>query len=206
MEDDFESNQYNWSELSSSRGKAIIQDGVLHLESSSKFVLSTCYAPFDINKPFVFTVEALAKKIDNRNLFGILLDYEDEQNYILFYISDDEAKLEIWKENKLVGYKEEALKLRKGKKVGIDFEVEYNLNELIFKVNGVRAMAYRRRISKDDSEKEHHYKMTILSKCIDKDRKIISHKSSNKLLPYSKSPGRITPPRLAHSIFLLIVS
>lgn len=150
MEDDFESNQYNWSELSSSRGKAIIQDGVLHLESSSKFVLSTCYAPFDINKPFVFTVEALAKKIDNRNLFGILLDYEDEQNYILFYISDDEAKLEIWKENKLVGYKEEALKLRKGKKVGIDFEVEYNLNELIFKVNGVRAMAYRRRISKDD--------------------------------------------------------
>ena len=132
MEDDFESNQYNWSELSSSRGKAIIQDGVLHLESSSKFVLSTCYAPFDINKPFVFTVEALAKKIDNRNLFGILLDYEDEQNYILFYISDDEAKLEIWKENKLVGYKEEALKLRKGKKVGIDFEVEYNLNELIF--------------------------------------------------------------------------
>jgi len=150
MEDDFESNQYNWSELSSSRGKAIIQDGVLHLESSSKFVLSTCYAPFDINKPFVFTVEALAKKIDNRNLFGILLDYEDEHNYILFYISDDEAKLEIWKENKLVGYKEEALKLRKGKKVGIDFEVEYNLNELIFKVNGVRAMAYRRRISKDD--------------------------------------------------------
>lgn len=150
MEDDFESNQYNWSELSSSRGKAIIQDGVLHLESSSKFVLSTCYAPFDINKPFVFTVEALAKKIDNRNLFGILLDYEDEHNYILFYISDDEAKLEIWKENKLVGYKEEALKLRKGKKVGLDFEVEYNLNELIFKVNGVRAMAYRRRISKDD--------------------------------------------------------
>jgi len=150
MEDDFESNQYNWSELSSSRGKALIRDGVLHLESSSKFVLSTCYAPFDVNKPFILSVEALAKKIDSRNLFGILLDYEDEQNYILFYISDDEAKLEITRENKIVGYKEEALKLRKGKKVGLEFEVEYNLNELIFKVNGVRAMAYRRRISKDD--------------------------------------------------------
>lgn len=150
MEDDFESNQYNWSELSSSRGKALIQDGVLHLESKSKNVLSTCYAPIDINKPFILSVEALAKKIDATNVFGILLDYEDEQNFILFYISDDEAKLEIWKENKLVGYKEEALKLRKGKKVGIDFEVEYNLNELIFKVNGVRAMAYRRRIAKDD--------------------------------------------------------
>ena len=150
MEDDFESNQYNWSELSSSRGKALIRDGVLHLESNSNFVLSTCYAPFDVNKPFILSVEALAKKIDSRNLFGILLDYEDEQNYILFYISDDEAKLEITRENKIVGYKEEALKLRKGKKVGLDFEIEYNLNELIFKVNGVRAMAYRRRISKDD--------------------------------------------------------
>ena len=154
MEDDFESNQYNWSELSSKRGKAIIKDGVLHLESASTTgkthsVMSTCYAPFDINKPFVMTVEALADKIGSNKLFGIILDYEDEQNYILFYVDDDEAKLEVWKEDKLVGYKEEALKLRKGKKVGIDFEVKYNLNELVFNVNGVRAMAYRRRISND---------------------------------------------------------
>lgn len=150
MEDNFDSNQYNWSELSSSRGKALIQDGVMHLESNSKFVLATCYAPFDVNKPFVLNVEALAKKIDSSKLFGILLDYEDEQNYILFYIKDDEARLEICKEDKIVGYKEEALKLRKGKKVGLEFEVEYNLNELVFKVNGVRAMSYRRRIAKDD--------------------------------------------------------
>ena len=150
MDDDFESNQYNWSELSSSRGVALIKDGVLHLESKAKNVLSTCYAPFDVNKPFVLTVEALAKKIDGSKIFGILLDYEDEQNFILFYVSDDEAKLEIWKENKIVGYKEEALKLRKGKKVGIEFEIEYNLNELVFKVNGIRAMSYRRRIAKDD--------------------------------------------------------
>ena len=154
MEDDFGSNQYNWSELSNKRGEAIIKDGVLHLESlptaSSNDVMSTCYAPFDVNKPFVLSVEALVEKIDSKKVFGILLDYEDERNYILFYISDNEAKLEIKKENNLVGYKEEAIKIRKGKKVGIEFEVEYNLNELVFKVNGIRAMAYRRRISKED--------------------------------------------------------
>ena len=90
MEDDFESNQYNWSEISSKRGEAIIKDGVLHLESyasgNSKSVMSTCYAPFEINKPFVMTVEALADKIGSNKLFGILLDYEDEHNYILFYV------------------------------------------------------------------------------------------------------------------------
>ena len=150
MDDDFESNQYNWAERSSSKGIALIRDGVMHLESKSKPVTATCYAPFDVNKPFVMTVEALAKKIDGSKLFGILLDYEDDQNFILFYINEDEAKLEIYKEDKLIGYKEEALKLRSGKKVGLEFEVEYNLNEIVYKVNGVRAMAYRRRIEKDD--------------------------------------------------------
>ena len=40
--------------------------------------------------------------------------------------------------------------MNKGKKVGIEFEVQYNLNELIFFVNGVRAMTYRRRVAKDE--------------------------------------------------------
>ena len=153
MEDDFESNQYNWSELAGDKGTALIKDGVLHLESpwnGGGTIFSTCYAPFDINKPFILSVEALAKKVSSSKTFGILLDYEDNQNYILFSTSDDEAVLEIWKENRLVGYKIESVKLPKGKKVGLEFEVEYNLNELIFKVNGIRAMSYRRRISKDD--------------------------------------------------------
>ena len=95
-------------------------------------------------------VEALAKKIDDDKIFGILLDYEDDQNFILFYIREDEANLEVVREGKIIGMKQEALKLRKGKLVGIEFEVEYNLNELTFKVNGVRAMSYRRRVAKDE--------------------------------------------------------
>jgi len=150
MEDDFESNQYGWTESVGKRGVAIIRDGVLHMESKGKPLTSTCYGSFDINKPFVLQVEALAKKIDDDKIFGILLDYEDDQNYILFYICEDEANLEVVKEDKLIGRKQEALKLKKGKKVGVEFEVEYNLNELVYKVNGVRAMSYRRRVAKDE--------------------------------------------------------
>ena len=151
MEDNFDSNQYNWSELSNKRGKALIQNGVMHLDSRSKYVLSTCYAPIDVNRPFILTVEAVARKIDSSRLYGILLDYEDDQNFILFYIKNDEARLEVCKEDKIIGYKRESLKLRRGRNVGLHFEIEYNLNELIFKVNGVRAMSYRRRrIAKDD--------------------------------------------------------
>jgi len=150
MEDDFESNQFGWTESVGKRGVAVIRDGVLHMESKGRPLTSTCYGSFDINKPFILQVEALAKKIDDDKIFGILLDYEDDQNYILFYICEDEANLEIVKEDKLIGKKQEALKLKKGKRVGVEFEVEYNLNELVYKVNGVRAMSYRRRVAKDE--------------------------------------------------------
>lgn len=150
MEDDFESNQFGWTESVGKRGVAVIRDGVLHMESKGRPLTSTCYGSFDINKPFILQVEALAKKIDDDKIFGILLDYEDDQNYILFYICEDEANLEIVKEDKLIGRKQEALKLKKGKRVGVEFEVEYNLNEIVYKVNGVRAMSYRRRVAKDE--------------------------------------------------------
>ncbi len=150
MEDDFESNQFGWTESVGKRGMAIIKDGVIHLESKGKLITSTCYGPFDISKPFVMTVEALAKKIDDDRIFGIILDYEDDQNLMIFYVCEGEANLEVWKEDKLVGRKQEALKLKKGKKIGVEFEIEYNLNEVLFKVNGVKAMAYRRKITKDE--------------------------------------------------------
>ncbi len=149
LEDDFESNQFGWSERAESKGKAIIKDGVLHLESESKPVWSICYAPIDINKPFNLKVEALAKKISDYNRFGIILDYEDDYNYMLFYINDEEAKLEVTRQNQLLGYREGEIKIKKGSKVGIEFEIEYNLNELIFKVNGIQVFAYRRRMTYD---------------------------------------------------------
>ena len=150
MEDDFESNQFGWTESAGKRGIAIIRDGVLHMESKgTKPLTSTCYAPFDISKPFYMQVDALVDKVNN-DKFGILLDYEDDQNYILFYVFEGEAKLEVYREGKIIGRKEEAIKLNKGKKIGVTFEVDYKLNEMEFKVNGIRAMTFRRRITKDE--------------------------------------------------------
>lgn len=150
MEDDFETNQYGWTETASKRGTALVKDGVLHMESKDNLLTATTYGSFDVSKPFVLTVEALAKKIDDDRIFGILLDYEDDQNLMLFYVCEGEANLEVWKEGKLTGLRHAQLKLKSGKKVGIEFEVEYNLNELVFKVNGVKAMTYRRRIANND--------------------------------------------------------
>ena len=48
------------------------------------------------------------------------------------------------------GARYERINLQSGKKVGITFEVEYGLNELIFKVNNARALAYRKRVVGDE--------------------------------------------------------
>ena len=147
MEDDFSSNQFGWTETSGRGGKAIIKDGMLYLEADDDTeVHATCYAPFDYDKPFVMSVDVLADKVSKWERFGVLFDYEDEQNYIRFTLFKNEAILERFVANKLVARKQEDLKLNKGKKIGLTIEVEYNLNELVFKVNGVKSLTYRRRV------------------------------------------------------------
>lgn len=152
IEDTFDTNQFGWTESAGKRGSALIKDGVMHMESKGDASLtSTCYAPFDFNKPFVLSVDALAKKIDDDKIFGILLDYEDDSNFLLFYMREGEAILERFYEGRLVAVKRDKLKINSGKKVGLTIEVEYNLSELAFKVNDVKAMTYRRRLQKDES-------------------------------------------------------
>ena len=144
MVDDFETNQFGWTETTQRGGTAIIKDGVMRLEAEDG-VITTCYAPFDYNKPFIMQVEVLADKIAKKPEFGLLFDYEDDQNFIIFKLLKDRAVLERFVADQIVARKVEDLKLDKGKSVGLQIEVEYTLNELVFRVNGVKALSYRRR-------------------------------------------------------------
>ena len=146
MLDDFESNQYGWTETTQRGGLAVIKDGVMRLEAKSE-VHATCYAPFDYNKPFTMTVDVLADKIATQPEFGLLFDYEDDENYIEFVVYRERAVLSRKVSGKVVARKTEDLKLEKGKGIGLQIEVEYTLNELTFRVNGVKALSYRRRVA-----------------------------------------------------------
>lgn len=154
MFDDFETNQYGWTETTQRGGTAVIKDGVLRLEGTSvatantvQGVQTTCYAPFDYNKPFTMTVDVIADKIGSWPYFGILLDYEDDQNFMVFMILREFAILKRYQEGRLVAEKMEDIKLERGKEIGFKFEVEYTLNELTFRINDVKALSYRRRLS-----------------------------------------------------------
>lgn len=145
MLDDFETNQYGWTETTQRGGLAIIKDGVMRLEAKSS-VYATCYAPFDFNKPFIMSVDVLADKINTWPEFGLMFDFEDDQNYINFVMYRDKAVLIRKVADQIVARKEEDLKLEKGKNIALQIEVEYTLNELSFRINGVKALSYRRRV------------------------------------------------------------
>jgi len=148
MVDDFETNQFGWTETTQRGGLAVIKDGVMRLEAKgSGIVNTTCYAPFDFNKPFIMTVDVLADKIGSWPEFGILFDYEDDHNFIRFTMMRETCILQRFVANTQVARKEEDLKLDKGKNIGLQVEVEYTLNELTFRINGVKALSYRRRVA-----------------------------------------------------------
>lgn len=147
MVDDFESNQFGWTETTQRGGLAVIKDGVMRLEAKgSGEVYATCYAPFDYNKPFTMTVDIIADKVATWPEFGLLFDYEDDENYINFVMYRDRACLVRRVAGVVVARKTEDLKLNKGKGIGLQLDIEYTLNELIFRVNGVKALSYRRRV------------------------------------------------------------
>ncbi len=150
MNDDFETNQFNWNETVGKRGQAVIKDGVLHMETGKERLLCTTYGPFDVSKPFVMSCDAFVKKIDDEKVFGIVLDYEDEENFMCFFISEGESRLLVIKNGQIVGRRYAKINLDSGKKKGVKFEVEYALNEINFNVNGMKALSYRRRVRNDE--------------------------------------------------------
>ena len=152
MVDDFETNQYGWTEMSNKSGIAIIKDGFIRLEAKpGEEVFSTCYAPFDFNKPFTMSVDVLdvgkfSLPVINFRQIGLLLDYEDEKNHIKFYLFRESAVLERVVNGVIVARKAEELKRAVETGSGLKLEVNYTLNELSFRINGIKSLSYRRRL------------------------------------------------------------
>lgn len=159
LTDDFETNQQGWTEISVKDGEALIKEGVMHIKSrkSDKSVFSVlpespsepnfiethCYAPFDPSKDFELKCEALAKKIDDNNTFGIVFDYIDEGNFMVFRITEGQAELLRFKEYKLIGRIRSNLKLKKQRKAALEFSIKNTFRKLEFGVNGMKIFEAR---------------------------------------------------------------
>ncbi len=152
LKETFDSNSWQWTEYSAELGKAYIIEGVMRLESKSDNsdtslaemvanVATHAFLPMDPTKGFNIKCTASVEKFEGKKQFGIILDYLDDMNCIVFMIKGDCAWLYKMKEGKIVGQQRNQFKLQKGKKkTALDIEVIYMGGELEFRVNDVQAL------------------------------------------------------------------
>lgn len=151
--ENFDSNNWQWTEYSTSLGKAYIVDGVMRLDSDTKSdltweevvgtVATHSFLPMDPTKGFTIKCDALVEKIDDNKPFGIILDYKDDMNCLIFLMKEDAAYLLKMKEGKIVGKQRNQFKLPKQKKAQLDIEIDYKGGELEFRVNDIQALQCR---------------------------------------------------------------
>lgn len=139
----FDSNTMGWTEEASSRGEALVKDGVLHLVSKGTAMMSSCYTNLDVKKNFEIKCKVNVKKIDAGNPIGIIFNYLDDYNYCLFGIDEETAYFKEFRDNQLVGYRRNALKLQGKRKVELDFAIKSTYNRVQFEVNNMTAIELR---------------------------------------------------------------
>lgn len=152
VKETFDSNSWQWTEYSADMGRAYIIEGVMRLESKSDkndvtldemvgSVATHSFLPMDPAKGFDLKCTATLEKFEGKKSFGIILDYIDDMNCIVFMIKGDCAWLYKMKEGKIVGQQKNQFKLQKGKKnTSLDIQVTYMGGELEFRVNDVQAL------------------------------------------------------------------
>jgi hypothetical protein len=161
--ENFESNSWGWTETSSKDGEAIIIDGVFHLEGKRtggqyvvgsgqyavgikqepSFIETHCFAGFDPTKNFEIKCSATIKKISDNGNFGLILDYHDDGNFIVFQVRDDEAWLVRYKDSDAVGRIRNSLKQKGKKQVTLDISVKSSFKKLQFYINGMMVVEAR---------------------------------------------------------------
>lgn len=145
LKDDFETNANGWTEIVDRDGESIIIDGVLRIKSKKidGFYESHCFTDMDVTSNFEIKCEVKVKYINYNGIFGMILDYLDDGNFIAFIISEENAHLHKYKDGKLVGSISNGIKLKSERNANVELSVKNTFQKLSFEVNGMRAIEAR---------------------------------------------------------------
>lgn len=145
LKDNFDSNANGWTEIVDNKGETAIIDGVLRIKSkkADSFYESHFFSDMDVLHNFEVKCEVKVKSINDDSNFGIILNYIDDGNFILFAISEGNARLFKYEDSKLIGRISNAIKLKAARKASVDLVVRNTYQKLTFEVNGMKAIEAR---------------------------------------------------------------
>lgn len=139
----FDANDHGWQEFKDGNASCFIVDGTLFIETDKDgLAFSTCYASYNPQQDFEMNVDVLTKK--NDIIFGIVFDYQDDDNYRVILVDNQMTRYIKYRDGKRVGYRRNGIKeIKKAKKEGVQLQLKQNSQKLFFYVNGILAQELR---------------------------------------------------------------
>lgn len=137
IKDNFETNRFQWDEYYENNSSASIQDGCLLLKCNEDNLMAWTVSelPINIDNNFNLSFNFLTREINDDYWFGIVLNYEDENNFLYFVVQ--EKKFQLVKRvngvNSIV--RRNAIILKKGKDKVVNIKVNKKGNKLNFLVD-----------------------------------------------------------------------
>jgi hypothetical protein len=144
----FDDNKFQWDEFYEKDYSGSIQDGYFVLQSKEKeqLVRSVAELPINVDNNFKVIFKFLIPKLNDEYYFGIIFNYEDENNYSSFLVS--EKKYMIL--NKITGIRsisrQGSIILKSGKNKEVIIELEKKGKNLIFRVDNMDAITITREL------------------------------------------------------------
>lgn len=149
VKETFESNKFRWEEFYEKECSVSIQDGYLVLQNKVK-ELPVCtvtelpiamdndnWGNLVIKNNFKITFKLLVPKLNDEYWFGILYNYEDENNYSSFLVQEKKYRIYNKRNGTLSLSKQSQIILKSGKNKEVTVELQKKGNKLIFTVDNM---------------------------------------------------------------------
>ena len=142
VKETFESNKFRWDEFFEKEYSGSVQDRcyVLQNKKDGYYVQTVTELPINVENNFKVTFKFLIPKLDDKYYFGIIFNYEDENNYSNFLVSEKKFKIL----NRVNGVnsvsRQGGIILKSGKNKEVVIEIQKKGKKLFFSVDNMEAV------------------------------------------------------------------
>jgi hypothetical protein len=142
VKEDFDSNRFQWEEFFEKEYSGSVQDGyyILQNKKDGYIVRSITELPINIDGNFKISFKFLVPKLNDSYYFGIIFNYEDENNYSNFVVSEKKFKMFNLTNGIISLSRKNDIILKSGKNREVVIELEKKGPKLIFRVDNLDAI------------------------------------------------------------------
>jgi hypothetical protein len=144
----FDNNKFQWEEFFEKTHSGSIADGYYILQNKEEgFVRCVTELPIDVERNFKITFKFLVPKINDEYHFGIIFNYEDENNYSNFLVQEKKYKMWNKKDGTFSLSRQSGIILKSGKNKEVVIAMEKKGTKLIFTVDNMEAVSITKKLN-----------------------------------------------------------